>query len=68
MKFKELRIKHGFTMEEIHELTGIPLRTIQNWEYGMRNMPDHLYRLLEFFLENRKENETLIKNSKGEEK
>ena len=51
-KIKEERIKLGLTQHQLAELTGIPFRTIQNWEGGQRKCPDYVEKLLLFYLEN----------------
>lgn len=52
MKIKELRKAHGLTQRELSELTGIPSRTIEDWEAGRREPPEYVIKLLEFFLNN----------------
>ena len=54
MTIKELRKMTGLTQEKFGEYFGIPRRTIQNWELGMRECPDYLLDLMEYKL--RKEN------------
>ena len=39
---RDVRIKYGLTQHKIAELTGIPFRTIQNWEGGQRKCPDYV--------------------------
>lgn len=51
---KEARIKYNLTQQQLSELTGIPHRTIQNWEGGQRKCPDYVVKLLLFYLENAK--------------
>lgn len=51
-KIKEERLKLGLTQQQLAELTGIPFRTIQNWEGGQRKCPDYVEKLLLFYLEN----------------
>lgn len=43
---KEARIKHGLTQKQLADLTGIPHRTIQNWEGGQNKCPDYVQRLV----------------------
>ena len=52
MSIKRLRVKHGFTQQGLSDYTGIPKRTIENWEGGQRSCPLYLEKLLQFFLEN----------------
>ena len=49
---KELRAKYKMTQYQFADLTGIPFRTIQNWEGGQRKCPDYVEKLLIFYLEN----------------
>lgn len=51
-KIREARTKLGLTQHQLAELTGIPFRTIQNWEGGQRKCPDYVEKLLLFYLEN----------------
>lgn len=51
-KIREERTKLGLTQHQLAELTGIPFRTIQNWEGGQRKCPDYVEKLLLFYLEN----------------
>lgn len=39
---KELRRTYNLTQSELSELTGIPKRTLQNWEYEVRKAPDYM--------------------------
>lgn len=48
---KEIREKHGLNKTQLAEISGIPYRTIQNWEAGIRKCPDYVERLLEFYLD-----------------
>ena len=50
-KIKEERLKLGLTQQQLADLTGIPFRTIQNWEGGQRKCPDYVEKLLLFYLE-----------------
>jgi len=43
---KEVRIQAGMTLKQVSELTGIPIRSIQNWEAGTRKCPEYLERLV----------------------
>lgn len=51
---KELRIKYNLTQKKMSEITGIPVRTIQNWEGGKRKCPEYIIELVKFKLENTK--------------
>lgn len=48
---KQLRTKYSLTQKQLADLTGIPHRTIQNWEGGQRKCPEYVERLLVFYLE-----------------
>lgn len=48
---KDLREKYGLTQAKLSELTGVPLRSIQNWECGHRNPPDYVLELIRFKIE-----------------
>jgi putative transcriptional regulator len=48
---KALRKSTGLTQKAFAELTGIPKRTIEQWESGRRNPPDYLIKLLVYYLE-----------------
>ena len=50
MTFKELRERSGMTRPQFAEYFGIPYRTIQNWELGIRECPDYLLNLMEYKL------------------
>lgn len=43
---KDARIRYGLTQHQLAELTGIPHRTIQNWEGGQRKCPDYVEKLI----------------------
>lgn len=51
MEIRELRRLYGLTQKQLADLTGIPKRSIENWEEGKSRPPAYLLRLLEFFLE-----------------
>ena len=48
---KDKRIELGLTQQQLSKITGIPFRTIQNWEGGQRKCPDYVEKLLLFYLE-----------------
>lgn len=52
MQFKKIRIKYNLTQKQLSEVTGIPVRTIQNWEGGQRKCPEYIIELVKFKLEN----------------
>lgn len=45
-RIREARKKHGLTQGQLAALTGIPFRTIQNWEGGQRKCPEYVERML----------------------
>lgn len=47
MNIREMRIRLGDTQSEFAARYHIPLRTIQNWETGMRKPPGYIITLLE---------------------
>ena len=52
MRIKEARLKLNLTQQQLADLTGIPFRTIQNWEGGQRKCPEYVEKLLIFYLDN----------------
>jgi DNA-binding transcriptional regulator YiaG len=51
MNIKEARIKYNLTQKQVSELTGIPVRTIQNWEAGVRKCPDYVTKMAVMLIE-----------------
>lgn len=50
-KLKDLRRKTGYSQTRFGEVCGgIPLRTIQNWESGIRECPDYVLFLIKSHL------------------
>ena len=47
---KELREMSLMSLSEFSKATGIPIRTIGNWEQGRRTPPDWLVNLLDYFV------------------
>ena len=45
-KIKSERIRLGLTQQQLSNITGVPFRTIQNWETGQRKCPDYVERLI----------------------
>lgn len=43
---KAERINCGLTIKQVSEMTGVPYRTLQNWEAGVRKCPDYVERLV----------------------
>lgn len=50
MNFKELRQLSGMTQKEFAEYFEIPKRTIENWDEGIRQCPEYLFKLMEYKL------------------
>lgn len=42
MNIKEIREKFGLSQEKLSFITGIPKRTIENWDMGSRTPPDYM--------------------------
>lgn len=36
------RMKHGLTQQQMADITGIPKRTIENWDGGQRKCPEYV--------------------------
>ena len=47
-EIKQLREKMGMNRKEFCEYFAIPYRTVVDWEYGRRKMPEYLLRLMEY--------------------
>ena len=47
---KELREGTGMTRKEFSEHTGIPVRTLEDWEAARRTPPEYIPRLVEYQL------------------
>ena len=47
MTLRDMRMRLGDTQSEFAARYGIPYRTIQNWETGLRRPPEYLLRFLE---------------------
>ena len=43
---KNERIKYGLTQEQLSKMTDIPVRTIQNWESGIRKCPGYVEKMI----------------------
>lgn len=51
-KISELREAAGMTQTEFANYFGIPYRTVQKWDTGIRQCTEYLLRLLEYKLRN----------------
>lgn len=49
-KIKELRKSTGMTRKEFSEHTGIPIRTLEDWEAARRTPPEYIPRLIDYQL------------------
>lgn len=47
---KELRERTGMTRKEFSEHTGIPVRTLEDWEAARRTPPEYIPRLIAYQL------------------
>ena len=50
IKIKELRESTGMTRKEFSEHTGIPVRTLEDWEAARRTPPEYIPRLIAYQL------------------
>ncbi|MCR5799160.1 MAG: helix-turn-helix domain-containing protein [Lachnospiraceae bacterium] len=69
---KELRESTGMSRKEFSEHTGIPVRTLEDWEAGRRTPPEYIPRLLAYqikfdsvFDKNTKRNVSVIQDADG---
>lgn len=46
MTIKEAREEAGLTQKQVQEMVGVPIRTLQNWENGVRVCPQYVENLL----------------------
>lgn len=49
-EIKRMRKETGMTQKAFSEFFGIPVRTLQDWEAGVRTPPDYVVRLLPYKL------------------
>jgi DNA-binding transcriptional regulator YiaG len=49
-KIRKMRKDAGMTQKMFSEFFGIPVRTLQDWEAGVRKPPDYIVRLLPYKL------------------
>ena len=47
---KELRERTGMSRKEFSKHTGIPVRTLEDWEAGRRTTPEYIPRLIAYQL------------------
>lgn len=48
-KLKKMRQKLEMNRTEFSHYVGIPLRTLEEWEAGRRQMPDYVLRLMVYY-------------------
>lgn len=48
---KEMRKEANMTQKDFAGYFGIPIRTIEDWERGIRHMPDYVLRLFIYKME-----------------
>lgn len=41
-RIKQTRMKYGLTQKQVSDITGVPKRSIENWETGSRRCPDYV--------------------------
>lgn len=46
MTIQEARQEAGLTQKQVFELIGVPVRTLQNWEAGIRVCPLYVEKLI----------------------
>lgn len=51
MTFKELRKHSGMKLNQFASYFEIPYGTVQHWEYGKRECPSYLLKLMQYKLE-----------------
>ncbi len=49
-KVRELRESTGMNRRQFSEHMGIPVRTLEDWEYGKRTPPEYVPRMMEYQL------------------
>lgn len=45
-KYRELRMRTGLSAQKFGDKYGIPMRTVQAWEYEKASPPEYVYKLL----------------------
>lgn len=54
MNFKDFRAGTGMNLTQFSKYFGIPYRTVQNWESGVRSCPEYLLELMKYKFNNEK--------------
>lgn len=57
MNIKEIRQNFGYTQKQFSEITGIPKRTIEDWETEKRHPPEWLPKMIECYLNTKIKND-----------
>lgn len=50
MEIKDIKNKYRMSLKEISERFGIPYRTVQNWNAGVRECPEYVIRMMDEIL------------------
>ena len=58
-KIRDARTKAGLTMKELSERTGVPYRSLQNWESEERTPPPNVEKMILKELESKEHKEKL---------
>ena len=69
-RLKKIRNDLGMNRTEFSRYIGIPLRTLEEWEAGRRQMPDYVLRLLSYYIRMEQfiqENQIELKGDMNEE-
>lgn len=45
-RIKDTRMKYGLTQKQVSDLTGVPHRSIQNWEGGQSRCPEYVTKMV----------------------
>ena len=62
MDIKEARMNAGLSIAKVSEITGVPYRSLQNWELGERKPPEYVKNMVINIIENfdKKDYQTFI--------
>lgn len=52
MNIKDLRSKTGLSQSKFASVVGVPVKTLQSWEIGIRKPPDYVISLIEYKIKN----------------
>jgi transcriptional regulator with XRE-family HTH domain len=50
-RIKDTRMKYGLTQKQVSDLTGVPYRSLQNWEAGVRKCPNYVENMVVTMIE-----------------